>query len=102
MIEELSARAGLLAALSGRKPEDLVKLLQHACKYIAHPHHANMMLHVANRVLDLYGDILGKNVEVDGLLDQLRGRVAVEVKVQQELQQLQGSLDMLVNMSYGV
>jgi hypothetical protein len=93
---------GLTAALSGRKPEDLVNLLQHTCKYITHPQHSNMMLHVVNRILDLYGDVLGRNEDVDSLLDQLRGRVAAEVKVQQELQQLQGSLDLLVNMSYAL
>ena len=100
VLEELAMRSGLGAALSGRGTADLLQLLQHACRYIMHPHHARMMLHVANRLLDLYAHLVGGDDELGALLEQLRGGVIAEVKVQQELRSLQGALDLILNSPY--
>lgn len=100
VIEELAARSGLAAAMGKRDPESLVPLLRHVCKYIAHPNHARVMLQLANRLLDMYVGMLCASDDLSKLADELRGRVAAEINLQQDLQCLQGSLDLLLNAPY--
>ena len=100
MLEELALRSGLHAALAGRTGPSLLVLLQHTCKHVTHPNHSRMMLSVANLLLDMYTHLIGHNDELGVLLAQLRSRVIAEVKLQQELQQLQGSLNLILNSPY--
>lgn len=67
MLEELAARAGLHAALTGRTPQQLLPLLQHLCKHITDPRHSQVLAGVAARVMDLVATSLNADAEVRGL-----------------------------------
>ena len=47
MMQELDRRSGLLPALAGRAPEDLVELLGFMCRYVTDARYANVIMGVA-------------------------------------------------------
>jgi len=93
VIEELMARGGLEAAVSGRNAETLVPVLEFLAKYVAEPRYSRLLAGVTERMLDVYGSVVGQSPQVDAKLQLLRERVVVEVRLQQELLMLQGSLE---------
>lgn len=96
LVEELASREGLILALKSRPEASLVKLFVFLNEYAVHPDHAALVVQVVNCVLDLHGEtILGSEALVR-LVDDLKGRVAAEVKLQMELQALKGPIEMLI------
>eukprot|EP00850_Spirogloea_muscicola_P010898 SM000065S20247 [mRNA] locus=s65:630316:634174:- [translate_table: standard] len=99
VMEELIARRGLLAALSGRDETSLEPLLRFLVKYIAVPRHSTLLVQVANRILDMYRSAVGLSAATDHQLALLRECVLVEVRLQQSLVSLQGLLQTLLQAS---
>jgi U3 small nucleolar RNA-associated protein 15 len=64
MLEELAARAGLHAALSGREAPALLPLLRHLTRHVTDPRHAGVLSGVAARVLDIYAPVVHTHEEV--------------------------------------
>ncbi|KAK9867084.1 hypothetical protein WJX84_010479, partial [Apatococcus fuscideae] len=102
VLEELAARGGLTAALGGRDADGLVPLLDHLRKYIVEPRYARLLVGIAHRVIDIYAAVVGASAEVDEKLQQLQGRVKLEVALQADLRRLQGSLEPLLAASLGM
>jgi U3 small nucleolar RNA-associated protein 15 len=98
LVEELVARDGLRAALSGRNASTLEPVLALVCSKIADPTHSTLLSHLANTVLDMYGHIFGRKSRgdgVDGLLFKIRAKVEREVETLRQLASVQGMLEML-------
>jgi hypothetical protein len=96
LVEELASRDGLILALKRRPEASLVKLFVFLNKYAAHPDHAALVMQVVNSLLDLHGEMIVGSVALIRLIDDLKGRVAAEVKLQMELQALKGPIEMLI------
>ncbi|CAK9191165.1 unnamed protein product [Sphagnum troendelagicum] len=99
VMEELVARGGLVAALSRRDVSSLEPLLAFICKYVVMPKQARLLVPIAHQVLDMYAGILGSSSSIWHLVTVLRERVALEVKLQQSLQSLQGLMQPLIQAS---
>jgi UTP15 C terminal len=100
VVDELIIRNGMKAAIAARSAAALVPVVQHVCKYIAHPDHARMCLQVANLIFDLHVDTVLHDDDLSKLVLDLKGRLGAEVKVQQDLQLLQGMIEMLLQCQY--
>lgn len=96
VMEELIVRNGMQSALSSRAAPELLQVLQHICKYIAHPDYARMCLQVGNLIMDLHANLLVSDEGLSALVLDLRGRLGAEVKVQEDLLLLQGAAEMLL------
>jgi U3 small nucleolar RNA-associated protein 15 len=92
---ELIARNGLRAALGGRDAARLVAILAVICKNIAKPRYTAVLVHLADIVLDMYGDVFGGDANgntVDAWLIRLRETIKSEIGTIRRLCQLQGML----------
>lgn len=98
VIEELIARDGLRAALSGRDSASLEPLLSLISSKINEPAHSAMLAHLTDTVLDMYGAMFGqadKGLSIDGLLFKIHQKVRREVALVRHLSSMQGMLEML-------
>lgn len=96
VLEELAARGGLAGAVGGRDAAGLLPLLKHLVRYIVEPRYTRLLGGVAHRLLDMYVEVVGASTAVDTLLGVLRDRLAEELGLQQQLQQLAGALEPLL------
>lgn len=101
LVEELAARSGLPAALGGRDAAGLLPLLHCLCKFLVDPRYSRLLTGVAHRVLDAYSGEVGVSAEVDKQLVLLRENVMLELRLHNELQQLQGMLEPILATSLG-
>lgn len=90
VIGELVHRGGLRTALAGRDASALLPVLAFVARHIAEPRHAQQMCGVLDRVLDIYGGSVGASPEVDAKLRQMKERLVVELRLQEELCKLHG------------
>jgi hypothetical protein len=95
LIEELAARRGLVVALKSRSEASLAKLLWLLNQYVAHPDHALCVLQTVQVILTLHGQLMVRSPALVALLEDLKSRVAAEAKVEQELESLDGMLEMI-------
>jgi U3 small nucleolar RNA-associated protein 15 len=96
VLEELSRRSGLGLALSGRDEQSLEPLLAFVARYITHPRHAQLVIQVTQRIIDLYCDVLGRSDSIDELFLKLQRLVRAEVRFQREALKVMGALDGIV------
>lgn len=102
MIDELTARGGLSAALSGRSMDTLVPLVDHLRSYIADPRYTQRTVAVAHQVLDMYGGLAGSGGAGPGgdellqKLELVKERLQLELRVQDELLGIKGMLEPLL------
>eukprot|EP00299_Pterocystis_sp_00344_P012055 c5735_g1_i3.p1 GENE.c5735_g1_i3~~c5735_g1_i3.p1 ORF type:complete len:598 (+),score=98.04 c5735_g1_i3:56-1795(+) len=95
LLEELFVRDGVVRAVAGRTEEGIVTLLSFIVKHITHPSYSKILTQLAHVVLDQYGDQIGQSIDVDELIERMRDKLAVEIRLQFELNQLNGLIDML-------
>lgn len=96
----LAQRGAFDSAIGGREAAQLVPLLAHLRKHIGDPRYSASLLQAAARVVDLYAGTLGQVPEVDSLFLQLRDEMAAEVRMQQKLMEVQGTLEPILARSY--
>jgi len=97
VLEELGKRRGLTIALSNRDEESLEPILSFLVRYISRPRFAALLIGVANKVLDIYGDdITGQSEVIDESLDKLRNHVMLEARTQRKLLRVVGQIDAIV------
>ncbi|GAV03211.1 hypothetical protein RvY_13670 [Ramazzottius varieornatus] len=99
MMQELDRRSGLLPALAGRAPEDLVDILGFMCRYVTDARYANVVMGVAQLFWELYPFVYGKSAELDALIDRFQEILGLEIETQKELRGLLGVMDVLVSAS---
>ncbi|KAJ1836636.1 U3 small nucleolar RNA-associated protein [Coemansia sp. RSA 2706] len=96
LLQELVHRDGLVAALAGRDELSLDPIVRFVIKFVDHPRYAPVLIQVAEVLLDIYGDLLHQSARLAELLVRLRSKVRTELRVQQDLSMLLGSMDMLM------
>ena len=99
LLSELVQRGALKTALSGRSAEELCPLLKMMEKYIVNPKYSFVILMAVNMLLDVYGAILGQSDEVDRLFSSILGKVQREIRLQENLMMMLGSLEFVLNAS---
>eukprot|EP00041_Stephanoeca_diplocostata_P010066 m.159431 g.159431 ORF g.159431 m.159431 type:complete len:510 (+) comp18006_c0_seq1:244-1773(+) len=95
-LQELIYRSALKRALAGRDEQSLKPLLQFVTKHITNPRFSSLLIDVCAVILDLYGSIMGQSQEVDECFVKLQRKLQAELKFQQTLLELQGSMDLLL------
>ena len=96
VVEELVQRHGLRIALQGRDQQTLQPVVAFLARQICHPPFAPTLIGVANLLLDMYAPVLGQSAAIDELFVKLRNTLEAEMKLQAELAQLLGSMDVLL------
>lgn len=96
VLDELTQRAGLKIALSNRDERSLEPVLRFLVKYIAHPRYSQLLIDVANIVLDMYSSVLGQSIAVDELIVRLKQQIDEETQLQKHLLHLMGSLNLIL------
>lgn len=108
VLEELANRGGLAAALEGRDRDSILPLMKHLSKWLTHPRHAQQLSSVCHKLLD--GDLPSclsrsnreQEEDSDALALQvmkLNDKLQCEVRLQEELMQIQGMLSALLSNS---
>mmetsp|Transcript_22774 Transcript_22774/g.37487 ORF Transcript_22774/g.37487 Transcript_22774/m.37487 type:complete len:522 (+) Transcript_22774:136-1701(+) len=95
MLDELMARNGLHIALAGRDDASLAPILTFLCKYSTHPRYSPLLLQVSSLLLDLYTQVIRSSSLIDRLLRRLQRRWHEELRLQEDLLSLLGSLDLI-------
>ncbi|KAJ1560783.1 snoRNA-binding rRNA-processing protein [Nowakowskiella sp. JEL0078] len=95
LIEELIHRDGLRIALGGRDDLSLEPLARFLVLHINNPRYSKLLVNVANLVLDMYWDVIGKSTIIDELFSKMRSNVDLELKAQKSLVEVLGMLETL-------
>eukprot|EP00339_Tiarina_fusa_P026587 CAMPEP_0117012646 /NCGR_PEP_ID=MMETSP0472-20121206/10600_1 /TAXON_ID=693140 ORGANISM="Tiarina fusus, Strain LIS" /NCGR_SAMPLE_ID=MMETSP0472 /ASSEMBLY_ACC=CAM_ASM_000603 /LENGTH=595 /DNA_ID=CAMNT_0004715771 /DNA_START=158 /DNA_END=1942 /DNA_ORIENTATION=- len=93
VLEELGKRRGLEAALSNRDEELLEPVLSFTTRYINRPHYTSLLVGIAHKLIDIYGDVTGQSEMIDELFAKLKAQVGNECRAQASLLQLVGQID---------
>jgi len=93
VLEELGRRRGLTIALSNRDEETLEPILSFTVRYICRPRFAALLIGVANKLIDIYGEVTGQSETIDELFVKLRNQVHGECQTQKVLLRLSGQID---------
>lgn len=96
VVEELVQRNGLRIALQGRDQQTLQPLVAFLARQIISPPFAPTLIGVANLLLDMYAPVLGQSARIDELFVKLRNTLEAEMRLQAELAQLLGGMDVLL------
>ncbi|PIA16944.1 WD40 repeat-like protein [Coemansia reversa NRRL 1564] len=96
LLQELIHRDGLVGALAGRDELSLDPIVRFLVKFIDHPRYTSVLITVAETLLDIYGDLLYQSTRISELLMRLRAKVRLELRLQQDMTMLLGSMDMLM------
>jgi len=97
MLDELVRRGVLHVALSGRNEDWLKSFVPIVVHLFSLPQHVSLMTQVAHRLIDIYGQKLGTSPEIDKLFVWLGSQLVEEIKFQQQLIELIGLLDLVLN-----
>jgi len=92
----LHHRSALRTALSNRDEVTLQPILRWLIKNVSDYRITRLTTDVALIVLDLYADQLGRSDEIDGLIEQLMGRVKLMVEASQIAWSVRGMVDCLI------
>ena len=96
VLEELGKRRGLAIALSNRDEESLEPILSFTVRYITRPRFSALLIGVAHKLIDIYGNIGGESEMIDELFVKLKEQVSTEYKAQMLLLRVVGQLDAIM------
>jgi U3 small nucleolar RNA-associated protein 15 len=100
VLEELGRRRGLTIALSNRDEESLEPILAFTVRYITtRPQFTSLLVGVAHKLCDIYGDVTGQSETIDELFNKLRSQVRDECNVQRSLLRVVGQLDAIISVA---
>jgi U3 small nucleolar RNA-associated protein 15 len=96
VVEELGKRRGLTIALSNRDEESIEPILSFTVRYISRPRFAALLIGVAEKLIDIYGDVAGQSEMIDELFEKLKNQVKDESRAQKLLFRVVGQLDAIL------
>jgi U3 small nucleolar RNA-associated protein 15 len=103
LLDELRSRStidghldGLKRAISGRDDITLEPFLKFLLRHAANPRWAKITCDCLDVVVDVYAAVLGQSPLIDELFGKIWTKVTEEVKVQRQLIQVRGALDMIL------
>lgn len=99
VLEELGKRRGLTAALANRDEELLEPILSFTIRYINRPHFTGLLIGIAHKLIDIYGDVTGQSETIDELFAKLKMQVGNECQAQKSLLRLVGQIDAVMTSS---
>lgn len=99
VLEELGKRRGLTAALANRDEELLEPILSFTIRYINRPHFTGLLIGIAHKLIEIYGDVTGQSETIDELFAKLKMQVGNECKAQKSLLRLVGQIDAIMTSS---
>lgn len=99
VIEELASRKALRNALVGCSDEAVEEQLQLILRNIDLPAYTARLTQLLNVILDVHGKDFGQGEFADELLNRIFSKVKDEVKIGRQLNRLQGSLAMIMNVA---
>jgi U3 small nucleolar RNA-associated protein 15 len=96
VVEELVQRNGLRIALQGRDQHTLQPIIAFLVRNVTRPPFAPVLIELASLLLDMYATEIGRAPAVDELFVKLRHTLEAETRVQAELAQLLGAMEVLL------
>ena len=96
VLEELGRRRGLTPALSNRDEELLEPILSFTVRYINRPHFTSLLVGIAHRLIDIYGDVSGQSETIDELFVKLKTQISNECNAQKSLLRIVGQIDAIM------
>ncbi|KAJ2394044.1 U3 small nucleolar RNA-associated protein [Coemansia sp. RSA 2559] len=96
LLQELVHRGALASALAGRDELSLDPIVRFIIKFIDQPRYTQVLAQVTETLIDIYDDLLLRSGRIAELFIRLRTKIRVELRVQQEMEMLMGSMDMLM------
>lgn len=96
VLEELGKRCGLTVALSNRDEESLEPILAFLVRYVTRPRFTSVLIGIAHKIIDIYGDVAGQSETIDELFVKLKMQVRNECRAQKSLLKLMGQLDAIM------
>ncbi|KAJ8263113.1 hypothetical protein COCON_G00155700 [Conger conger] len=95
VMQELNRRGRLKNALAGRDERSLTILLSFLIGHVVDPRFTPVLVNVAEMILDIYVQAVGRSALVDKQIVRLQELVEKEIDLQQELLEVLGMLDTL-------
>lgn len=96
LLEELVHREALRIALCGRDEAGLEPVLTFITKHITNPRYSSLLIDVADMLFEIYAGVLGQSAVIDTLFVQLNTKLRAEIKFQQHLTQLLGTMEIIL------
>jgi len=97
VLYELMRRDGLKSTLVGRDERSLIPVLSYLNRYLCDTRFSKVLLHVAELVVDLYLPMSVKSNKVEKLFEDLLKKLVSELRLIQNLVELEGCLDTLIS-----
>lgn len=87
---------GLRRAIQGRDDVTLEPLLRFLLKHAANPQYVTLVCDTLNVIVDIYASVIGQSPLIDDLFGRIWAKVSDELRLQRELMQVRGSLEMIL------
>lgn len=87
---------GLRRAISGRDDVTLEPLLRFLLRHATNPQYTTLVCDTLNMVIDTYASVLGQSPIIDDLFGRIRAKLAEEIRLQAQITQVNGALEMIL------
>lgn len=87
---------GLRRAISGRDDVTLEPLLRFLLRHATNPQYTSLVCDTLNMVIDTYASVLGQSPIIDDLFGRIWAKLAEEMRLQNQLEQVNGALEMIL------
>ncbi len=90
---------GIRRAVAGRDDVGLEPLLRFLLKHAANPAYTDIVTDTMNVLIDTYSEVLGQSPLLDDMLGRIWAKVGDELRLQRNITQVKGALEMLLSRS---
>lgn len=87
---------GLRRAIAGRDDVTLEPLLRFLLRHVTNPQYTSLVCDTLNMVIDTYASVLGQSPIIDDLFGRIWAKLGEEMRLQTQLFQVNGALEMLL------
>ena len=87
---------GLRRAISGRDDVTLEPILRFLLRHVTNPQYTHLVCDTLNLVIDTYASVLGQSPIIDDLFGRIWAKLGEEMRLQSQLFQVNGALEMLL------
>ncbi|ETS64481.1 hypothetical protein PaG_00942 [Moesziomyces aphidis] len=88
---------GLRRAIAGRDDVTLEPVLRFLLRHAANPSYVDLVCDTLNVIVDTYAGVIGQSPLIDDLFGRIWAKVADELRLQRDLMQVRGSLEMILS-----
>jgi len=99
MLRELSIRNGLIIALSGRTPDELLEIVNYISSNIRKARYQSELIEVAHTLIDLYSPAFGLNKPFDDTCKRLLILVENECALTEFLMEIKGEIESAMSLN---